>query len=138
MDNVYIDGRKAAFASLGDVLILGLGKSGRAVAQYCLDLLGTRVSSLTIAAGEHNESALAFAKDCEKTGAKVYFDRYTFDERYDLCVASPGISQFSRFYENAAEANPSSARSSSHGAKAVLIPPGSPSQGRTARPPRLP
>lgn len=107
MDNVYIDGRKAAFASLGDVLILGLGKSGRAVAQYCLDLLGTRVSSLTIAAGEHNESALAFAKDCEKAGAKVYFDRYTFDERYDLCVASPGISQFSRFYENAAEASAS-------------------------------
>ena len=27
MDNVYIDGRKAAFASLGDVLILGLGKA---------------------------------------------------------------------------------------------------------------
>lgn len=105
MDNVCIEGRKAAFASLGDVLVLGLGKSGRAVAQYCLELLGTRVSSLTIAAGEHNDSALAFAKECEKAGAKVYFDRYTFDDRYDLCVASPGISQFSRFYENAAEAS---------------------------------
>ena len=98
---------------------------------------GTRVSSLTIAAGEHNESALAFAKDCEKAGAKVYFDRYTFDERYDLCVASPGISQFSRFYENAAEASASvisevefawrESRADSSGSL---------SRERTARPPR--
>lgn len=107
MDNGYIEGRKAAAASLGDVLVLGLGKSGKAVARYCLDLLGTRVNSLTIAAGEPNEGALAFARECERAGAKVYFDRYTFETRYDLCVASPGISQFSRFYENAAAASAS-------------------------------
>lgn len=105
MDNGCIEGRKAAAATLGDVLVLGLGKSGKAVARYCLDLLGSRVNSLTIAAGEPNDDARAFARECERRGAKVYFDRYTFEKRYDLCIASPGISQFSRFYENAAAAS---------------------------------
>ncbi len=107
MDNGCIEGRKAAAAVLGDVLVLGLGKSGRAVARYCLGLLGSRVKSLTIAAGDYNEEASVFARECERGGAKVYFDRFTFDERYDLCIASPGISQFSRFYENAAAASAS-------------------------------
>ncbi|MDO4442643.1 MAG: UDP-N-acetylmuramoyl-L-alanine--D-glutamate ligase [Slackia sp.] len=105
MGDGFIEGRKAAAAALGDVLVLGLGKSGKAVARYCLDLLGSRVNSLTIAAGDYNEDASAFARECERRGAKVYFDRFTFEERYDLCIASPGISQFSRFYENAAAAS---------------------------------
>lgn len=105
MGNEYIEGRKAAAAELGDVLVLGLGKSGKAVVEYCLELLGSRVKSLTIAAGDHNENLLGYAQECERRGAKVYFDRFTFEGRYDLCVASPGISQFSRFYENAAAAS---------------------------------
>lgn len=93
--------------SLGDVLILGLGKSGRAAARYCLEgrRIGEGVASLTIAAGEQNDDALEFAQYCEQRGAKVYFDLYTFERRYDLCIASPGISQFSRFYENALHAS---------------------------------
>ena len=98
-----IKGTKAAPVDLGDVLVLGLGKSGRAVALYCLDLLGTRAKSLTIAAGEMSDEAFAFARSCEDRGAKVFFEQYTFDGSYDLCIASPGISQFSRFYENAAK-----------------------------------
>ena len=43
--------KKHAPLNLGDVLVLGLGKSGRAVCDYCVNLLGTRVASLTIAAG---------------------------------------------------------------------------------------
>lgn len=101
METAYIEGTKAAPESLGDVLILGLGKSGRAAAEYCLDLLGSRVKSLVIAAGERNDSAMEFAAAYEARGAKVYFDLYTFEADYDLCIASPGISQFSRFYENA-------------------------------------
>ena len=102
-----IDGRKRAAAQLGDVLILGLGKSGRAAARYCLETrgLGKDVASLTIAAGEQNDGALEFAQYCESRGAKVYFDLYTFEGHYDLCIASPGISQFSRFYENAQQAS---------------------------------
>ena len=33
------------------MLVLGLGKSGRAVADYCLNLLGGRVEALAVAAG---------------------------------------------------------------------------------------
>ena len=97
----YLEGTKAAPTTWGDVLVLGLGKSGRAAAEYFLGLLGSRVKSLTIAGGDQNDAALEFAEGARSRGARVTFDTYTFDERYDVCVASPGISQFSRFYENA-------------------------------------
>ena len=60
-----IEGTKAAPTCWGDVLILGLGKSGKAAASYCLNLLGGRVKSVTIAAGEKNDAALEFAARCE-------------------------------------------------------------------------
>lgn len=109
MSEKMLEGRKKAACELGNVLVLGLGKSGRAVARYCLEerTLGKDITSLTIAAGEQNNDTLEFAQYCESRGAKVYFDRYTFEGHYDLCVASPGISQFSRFYENAADASDS-------------------------------
>ena len=105
MDGRYIEGRKAAPADLGDVLVLGFGKSGRAVCTYCLDRLGDRVKSLTVAAGDRDDDAMPFANACMERGARVVFDTFTFDERYDICIASPGISQFSRFYENAQAAS---------------------------------
>ena len=105
MTGFEIGKTKAAPACWGDVLVLGLGKSGMATAKYCLGLLGSRVKSLTIAAGEKNDAALEFAAMCEARGARVYFDSFTFERSYDVCVASPGISQFSRFYENAAAAS---------------------------------
>ena len=43
--------RKMAPASLGRVLVLGLGKSGTIAARYCLGLLGSRVRSLTVYGG---------------------------------------------------------------------------------------
>ena len=101
----YMENTKAAPAQLGDVLVLGLGKSGRAVAKYCLELIGGRVRTLTIAAGEKNDAALEFASTCRMDGVEVLFDQYTFERHYDVCVASPGISQFSRFYENAQAAS---------------------------------
>ena len=100
-----IEGTKAAPTCWGDVLILGLGKSGKAAASYCLNLLGGRVKSVTIAAGEKNDAALEFAAHCEALGAHVVFDMYTFKDTYDVCIVSPGISQFSRFYENAKAAS---------------------------------
>ena len=47
----FIAGRKHAPEKLGDVLVLGLGKSGRAAAEYCLGPACDRVTSLTIAVG---------------------------------------------------------------------------------------
>jgi UDP-N-acetylmuramoylalanine--D-glutamate ligase len=96
-----LEDRKRAPIDLGDVLILGLGKSGRIAARYCLDLLGTRVRSVAIAAGARNDDAESFARTCTEAGALVAFDRTHIEGTYDLCIVSPGISQFSDFYRSA-------------------------------------
>lgn len=99
--NGYIVDRNFAPYNLGRVLVLGLGKSGKAASTYCARYLGTRVESLTIAAGADNAAAREFAAGLEAQGATVLFETYEFAERYDLCIASPGISQFSDFYQAA-------------------------------------
>lgn len=93
--------KKYARVNLGKVLVLGLGKSGRAAASYCADVLGSRVESLTVAAGAENGDVRTFANELEGKGARVLFDVYDFDDSYDLAIASPGISEFSDFYQNA-------------------------------------
>lgn len=101
MDAAYLSDRKQAPVNLGRVLILGLGKSGKAVANYCLDLLGTRVQELAIAAGTFSKEADAWAEGARRRGARVLFDHEAIEGSYDLCIASPGISQFSDFYRSA-------------------------------------
>ncbi len=96
-----IAGRKRAPESLGRVLVLGLGKSGRAVAEYCLDMLGGRVEALAVAAGAANPDAEAWAAGARERGAVVLFDHEAIEGAYDVCIASPGISQFSDFYASA-------------------------------------
>ncbi len=97
----YLAGRRCAPAKLGRVLVLGLGKSGRAAAEYCLSELGGRVEALAVAAGAPSESAEAWAEDARSRGAVVLFDHETIEGTYDVCIASPGISQFSDFYRSA-------------------------------------
>ncbi|MCR5583060.1 MAG: UDP-N-acetylmuramoyl-L-alanine--D-glutamate ligase [Eggerthellaceae bacterium] len=105
MGSSFISGRKSAPAHLGRVLILGLGKSGKAAASYCASLMGTRVESLHIAGGTSNEDAIAFARTCQEAGATVEFDTQVIAGSYDLCIASPGISEFSEFYLSAKAAS---------------------------------
>lgn len=90
---------------MGDVLVLGLGKSGAASADYCLDLLGDRVKSVTIAAGARNEGASARAKERQARGARVVWGEGPIEGSFDLCIASPGISEFSAFYQSARAAS---------------------------------
>ncbi|WP_165171148.1 UDP-N-acetylmuramoyl-L-alanine--D-glutamate ligase [Adlercreutzia sp. ZJ242] len=97
-----VDGRKLAPENLGRVLVLGLGVSGRACAGYLLDLLGTRVEGMSVAAGAATDEARAWAREARARGAEVTFDTEEITGRYDVCVASPGISEFSAFYRNAA------------------------------------
>lgn len=104
-ETAFLEGRKHAPVCLGRVLVLGLGKSGRACADYLAKLLGTRVESLFVAGGKSSESAEAWAVSARERGAQVVFDCESFDERFDLCIASPGISQFSDFYRNAQQAS---------------------------------
>lgn len=100
-ESVYLPDRKKALRSLGDVLVLGLGKSGAASAAYCLDLLGDRVASVTIAAGARNDRAQATASEMEGRGARVVWGEGPLEGSFDLCVVSPGISEFSDFYQSA-------------------------------------
>lgn len=72
MENVeMIAGKKHAPKFLGRVLILGLGKSGTAAAEYCLDVLGSRVEVLAVAAGAPGEAALALGEGARERGAVV-------------------------------------------------------------------
>lgn len=105
-----IEGRKCAPENLGRVLVLGLGKSGRAAATYCLSLLGDRVESVSLAAGSRNEAAEAFAAEARTQGARVEFEDgavslLAAEGRFDVCIASPGISEFSDLYREAADAS---------------------------------
>ncbi len=100
-----IEGRKQAPAQLGRVAVLGLGKSGRAVAEYLVPLLGGRLEQLTVYAGPSNADAQAWAEGVRRAGAQVLFDTEEVAGPFELCIASPGISQFSPFYQAAKRAS---------------------------------
>ena len=120
-----IPGRKHAPQHLGRVLVLGLGKSGRAAVEYLLPLVGGRVDALAVAAGARTEASEAFAAEAAARGALVAFGDDAVAElaaraaqgaggdggaareagaapAFDLGIASPGIPQFSAFYQAAA------------------------------------
>ena len=97
--------KKHAPSNLGRVLVLGLGKSGRAAAAYLLPLVGDRVESVTVAAGDRTPEARALAEHLESCGATVSFGHDVIGGPYDICIASPGIPQFSEFYRNAQAAS---------------------------------
>lgn len=82
---------------LGDVCVLGLGSTGEAVARYCLGLVGSRVDSVTVwGGGASVESDLSRA--LSEAGARVRLGTDEVAGSYDLCVASPGISELSGFF----------------------------------------
>ena len=99
----FLPDRKLAPLNLGNVLVLGLGKTGMAAAKYCANLLGGRVESLVVYGGKTPDSAgvLEFVRALEGAGVSFVFDSEEVSGTFDLCIASPGISQFSSFYESA-------------------------------------
>ena len=92
---------------LGNVLVLGLGKTGKSVARYCAGLLGSRVDALFIAAGGRNADSQAFIESLagETSNSGTPFS-YAFgddalegvEEHFDLCIASPGIPFWHELY----------------------------------------
>ena len=98
----YLAGRKHAPESLGRVLVLGLGKSGKACVEYLRPLLGRRVEALAVAAGAETPEGRAWAEAQACEGLRVAFDHEAIEGDYDLCIASPGISERSDFYRSAA------------------------------------
>lgn len=102
MDKVkLLKNRNYAPESLGKTCVLGLGKTGKVVADYLLDNLGNRVSSVHVYAGKKSEFSLRNADKLIKRGASVSFDDEELFENYDLCVVSPGIPQNSNIYISA-------------------------------------
>ena len=91
---------------LGNILVLGLGKSGRSVARYCADLLGTRADGVFIAAGEQTDEAVAFLKSLERPGVGYAFGDDALSgpgTGFDLCIASPGIPFWHDLYQRGLE-----------------------------------
>jgi UDP-N-acetylmuramoylalanine--D-glutamate ligase len=77
---------------MGDVLVLGLAKSGKAVARYLAKRVATgAVRSVTIADSADNEAARAEAAVLEALGISVTLGAEELTGHYDLCVTSPGI-----------------------------------------------
>ena len=82
---------------LGRVLVLGLGKSGKAVARYLHARIGTRVDSMFIAAGAYNEDSASFVETLAGPNVVSVFGDDALEplveahDSFDLCIASPGI-----------------------------------------------
>lgn len=104
-DENIMEGTKHAPARLGRVLVLGLGKSGTVAARYCLQQLGSRVESVTVYAGTATQASTALGEELVQSGARVLFGVEGVQGAYDVCIASPGISQFGAFYRAAEEAS---------------------------------
>ena len=83
---------------LGRVLVLGLGKTGEAVARYCAGLLGSRVECVTVYGGAKSAPGPA-TEALEALGCTVVCGTEDVEGAYDLCVSSPGISEFSDFFQ---------------------------------------
>ncbi len=102
----FIEGRKSAPVHLGRILVLGLGKSGMSVVRYCAGLLGERVEGLYVAAGRKTEASNRFLAEAGiEPSCVAYGDdgvsrlvESNSIERFDLCIASPGIPYFERLY----------------------------------------
>ncbi len=90
--------------TIGSVLVLGLGVSGKAVARYCAARLGARVTRLFIAAGAENDDSRAFVEELAAVREGV---EYAFGDEaiagdvghFDCCIASPGIPYWHELYQ---------------------------------------
>ncbi len=100
-----LPGRKYALQHLGRVLVLGLGKSGQAVVEFCAPLVGSRVDELVIAAGERTPEREAFAYTHAVEGVRFLFNHEQIKGSYDICIVSPGIPATSNFYRSAQRAS---------------------------------
>jgi len=90
-------------AYLGDILVLGLGASGTAAARYCVDLLGSDVTSVTVVDSADGAELRAVAEELTQAGARVELGSDEVTGRYDVCIASPGIAPSSAIMRAATE-----------------------------------
>lgn len=89
---------------LGNVLILGLGKSGRAAARYCLSPAGG-ADSVTVADSCDDASTREAAAELDDTGTRVLLGVDEVAGQWDVCIASPGIPPHSPLLVSALQAS---------------------------------
>ncbi len=89
-----------ATESLNDVLVLGAGKTGIATARYVAALLGKRAHSVSVYAGKGSFSE-DVRRELEDLGCTLVEGTEEVQGHFDLCIASPGISEFSDFMQSA-------------------------------------
>ena len=85
-----------------DLLVLGLGSTGLAVARWGAAHLGERVRSVTVYGGAASAPS-AETDALEAAGVSFVFGTELVEGDYDVCVASPGISEFSAFFARGRE-----------------------------------
>lgn len=75
-----------------NIAVLGLGRSGQAVAEYAAKMLETgEAASVTAIDGAENNSLRDVAAQLEERGVRVLLNAVGTEGTYDLCVASPGL-----------------------------------------------
>ena len=97
---------------IGNVVIAGLGVSGKAAAEFCAAHLGKPsdadegifVESLFVYGGARNEKGVEFAAHLAESGVETVFEEQRIQGSYDLAVMSPGVSVHSEMYASALEA----------------------------------
>ena len=85
---------------LGDVAVLGLGRTGESVARFFLAQMPERVSSVTVFGGPASAPSEK-TQALEEAGATVVCGTDEVLGSFDLAVASPGIPEDSDFFASA-------------------------------------
>ena len=85
---------------MSDILVLGLGKAGAAAARHAL----AAGDNVTVYAGVFADPQSEQVSQLVAAGAQVVCGTEDIAGSYDLCIASPGISQNSAFYKAGAAA----------------------------------
>ncbi len=103
VSEVFDTSKKQAPLNLGRVLVLGLGKTGRATLQY-LAKIQNRCESMCVASGKLTPDDECFISDIKKqVDIETQLPRNTVQGCFDLCIVSPGIPQKSAIYQSAAQ-----------------------------------
>ena len=86
------------------LLVLGQGATGLDVVAWALDHADDRVSSVAVYGGKTSAPTDA-TRALEGRGVRFVYGAEDVQGSYDVCVASPGISEFSDFFRDAAAAS---------------------------------
>lgn len=86
------------------LLVLGQGGTGLEVASWAAAHLGDRVASVTVYGGA-SSAPTDRTHALEAEGVRFVFGTEEVAGSYDLCVASPGISEFGAFFRSARAAS---------------------------------